>query len=509
MVRSSSVKSPTMKGKTEMRLAIATCWFGVLFSVGCHNARDCRDTASCPEVPDSGGAPEPGLGTGTDEGSSGQSSPASELGAVGGLGTLPVSSSATPGGAGGGAPGAPSVPPAVPPMTVPSMLPPQDSLGVATQPSPEEMMPGADAQDEGQGGSDGFARAGVEEQDAGAGSLPAGGSGGGGGGSGFGGAAGVGGSISGGTDAGLGRGGAGGTPDCPPEDTCTEEGGGALACDFVSGDGCSADERCSVEITGEDVAALACMEEGVVSEGEICTVATAVDGPWDDCSAGTICEAVGSTTPRCRPKCTPDDLSLCTPGSRCFGLFGGLGACRAPCDVLSRECGASQTCVPTDWGTRDGYCGPALGFVEGQDCSDAIDCADGLFCYNQVCTRLCMTEPDCDTASSCVLVQSGGLGLCQPKCDVLDQDCERVGYSCHSRGLEREGVCLPVTSAPLDLGYPCEYATQCPAGSSCIQPDGAAAATCVQYCTPAEGLDDCPSGDSCTAFAGYEYGVCW
>lgn len=142
----------------------------------------------------------------------------------------------------------------------------------------------------------------------------------------------------------------------------------------------------------------------------------------------------------------------------------------------------------------------------------ADDCAAGGYCVNSVCTEICSEAPDsCPSATVCVPFSQTfdeGVGLCQPTCDVLMQNCPN-GEGCYIGLTSGKSSCAPafgetMGADPGKQGVECNFLNTCAVGFGCTLINDAANPTgnvCAKFCdtlnaggpTCAGGADPYPS----------------
>jgi hypothetical protein len=188
--------------------------------------------------------------------------------------------------------------------------------------------------------------------------------------------------------------------------------------------------------------------------------------------------------------CQPAPQSGCDAGEKCSIV------------VVTATQSASFTCVPD--GTK----------AEGAECAaradGADDCAKGLFCNGVGTVPRCQPYCDVADAASCatfcteldVTVHPGaatpsGFGVCQPTCDLLEQDCSDDNACVFL--VSPFPVCAEAgTAAP---GEACAFLNDCELGSACVLDNAAQTASmCTAFCEATE-VGSCEAeGDICLAF---------
>jgi hypothetical protein len=208
-----------------------------------------------------------------------------------------------------------------------------------------------------------------------------------------------------------------------------------LCCDLV-GQNCPDGQRCQPLSLGGGLTS-ACIEvTGEVGLGESCERDETREGFYDDCQAGLYCTSFGTPAGQrtCRAHCT--DSRECGAGEACHIGSGtpAAGRCLPLCSPFA-EADAEGAC-PTGTACRNFAAlggGPGssmtmcLGaaettFGEGEACTGADSCDDGLWCHASVCRQPCDPENPCDDGQTCMPYAGrfnvvpgfpAGLGVCQ------------------------------------------------------------------------------------------------
>jgi hypothetical protein len=199
------------------------------------------------------------------------------------------------------------------------------------------------------------------------------------------------------------------------------------------------------------------------------------------------------------PAVPPDGGALCA-----------MGACNYQ---TQQGCAAQQSCLPAlESGSVAPKCQAAGPRARGEACTGWNDCAEGLFCAEGVCRKMCCGGDwsACPSGESCIrqlLVRNpanmallpAGVDLCFPVggCDVLDpSSCgETSNQSCQIVDPAGNVACAPSGSAA--IGQPCNADRACVAGASCV------GKTCRRLCAAVAGSTEprCPSGEgACVHF---------
>lgn len=322
------------------------------------------------------------------------------------------------------------------------------------------------------------------------------------------------------TDAGS-RGGDGGSnaPDSGIPD--------GLPCDPVSGTGCTAEQKCSIESgpTNQNPNApfvYGCMDAGTKQEGEAC-------GPTDDCVAGSICMPISPTQAVCATFCYQDSDCPSVGGVALKCTLpvdsanpSGPRLCSPDCNPISNTgCQAGQKCTivsgPTPQNPNADVvfgCGPAGSKADGDACNDDSECPGQTFCArfsatgSGTCTTFCANDANCPTGSKCL----GGIQgyesplLCREAvdCDPLQQDCPG-GQDCFPT--QSGNVCAP--SNNVDEGQACSAANDCKPGLMCIGNPAGGGASCRKICNLTAGQEPSCSTGTCQGLQGVSgFGVC-
>lgn len=177
------------------------------------------------------------------------------------------------------------------------------------------------------------------------------------------------------------------------------------------------------------------------------------------------------------------------PGTGNAGAGGQGGADGGPaCDpVLQTGCGAGQKCtsVPSDDpATSIAGCVDDGTVAAGDACTrtedeNVDDCAAGSFCVAPPggggtlhCRTFCDSTDDATCDGACGLYEGlfpagGTSGLCEPRCDLLDPQCES-GLMC-TFAPDSAPFCSNEIDTPTTLGEPCTFLNECEDGLGCIQ----------------------------------------
>jgi len=158
--------------------------------------------------------------------------------------------------------------------------------------------------------------------------------------------------------------------------------------------------------------------------GENCSMQTGPYSGIDDCDLAAMCWGVDGDTLQgeCVAFCSGSEANpACEdPAASCFiGWDGVITLCLPRCDPLASACGVDEACMFDAQGGTAGQfvCMPESvvpAQTDGDDCSDAIGCGDGLVC------RPAADVPGCATSQCCT--QLGALAM-PPACPDAMQTC--------------------------------------------------------------------------------------
>ncbi|MEM9193767.1 MAG: hypothetical protein AAGF12_31620 [Myxococcota bacterium] len=278
-------------------------------------------------------------------------------------------------------------------------------------------------------------------------------------------------------------------------------------------------------------------------------------GSAADCSNGLACDGIERCVAGvCQPgtplvcddgiACTVDaciepgmcnfmpDNTRCPVGQTC-GATGCLATCpESPCRLAPAQCGCptGQGCFLN--GSLSRECRVAGPQGAGESCATAA-CRAGFECIDiaasgpsiPTCVRYCGNDIDCPGGLCFDLVD--GMGAPLPGARVCTQPCNPARLSGCAPGAncdifrESTGAMRLFTDcrAPVGTttqGLPCLDSSDCAAGHTCIDPDGAGIRgnECLHYCEVGVSSVGCSIFDTCFGFAtplvvnGTEYGVC-
>jgi hypothetical protein len=199
------------------------------------------------------------------------------------------------------------------------------------------------------------------------------------------------------------------------------------------------------------------------------------------------------------------------------------------CNLIAQNCGGNFTCTiqqdGASWRTACTTLGNGtLGL--GATCASHSQCAPGLRCTLEKCTRPCCPALEaqlCGTGQCDLQITFPGsifLQVCSfsPPCTPWANDCPPGRESdCHI-GSGNKFTCTQPTynqDAGSTLGDPCVYLNDCDDSQHCIYPRGASSGTCRWLCKVnnaggapdsgtvggAPGQGGCPTAQSCVAFS--------
>lgn len=103
----------------------------------------------------------------------------------------------------------------------------------------------------------------------------------------------------------------------------------------------------------------------------------------------------------------------------------------------------------------------------GARCHTDGECAAGVGCIEDLCTRRCDLDESCPAGTHCVLT-----GLCLPACD-LDADCLLGATAARCSHATSPAYCFPVS---------CNSDAVCPTGSRCVEASLAYGITWNEVC---------------------------
>jgi hypothetical protein len=178
--------------------------------------------------------------------------------------------------------------------------------------------------------------------------------------------------------------------------------------------------------------------------------------------------------------CDPVAQTGCTAGEKCTA-------------VVSEQDGSLRrtTCVAN--GNR----------LEGQQCTSDPDngfdnCVAGLFCVQGTCQPVCEVGADvpgcfCSQFAG-VFDDREGVGVCQPTCNVLAQDCPS-GENCYLKPTAAQSFCAAPAAEVGRQGDPCNFVNSCDTGHACVLPDQTAThLQCAFMCDATGGPPSCADG---------------
>jgi len=202
--------------------------------------------------------------------------------------------------------------------------------------------------------------------------------------------------------------------------------------------------------------------------------------------------------------------------------------------VAQAGCGGGEKCTwIVDWAGPPplGHTGCAVnGTVAGGGActspeTGADDCVAGYYCLNAVCTEICASAPNsCSADWICnpypnFMEDVDNVGLCNPSCDPVQQDCVNPAEACYLQVVNGESFCagVPAGAEGLTQGDACYgpemnecYLNGCDEGYGANLPPepGASTMVCAFFCNPidnwmgnVQGLSGDPTGITC-AFDG-------
>ena len=133
-------------------------------------------------------------------------------------------------------------------------------------------------------------------------------------------------------------------------------------------------------------------------------------GPGSFCQGPVMCPTVLTSYHTCTFNCDPRAAAAATRGGCPTGLICVMPGAMDQVDCACRE--------------------PTRTKTEGQDCTQAADCAPGLICNRMGATQTCRPICRCDANASSV-------------CTATPNDCPTAGTTCHAvTNATRYGICL-------------------------------------------------------------------
>jgi hypothetical protein len=175
------------------------------------------------------------------------------------------------------------------------------------------------------------------------------------------------------------------------------------------------------------------------------------------------------------------------------------------CDLVGQsDCEAGERCtqlladgVPYLGCTADGAVALGGACTQAVD-NGADDCVAGTYCIGGECKEICTDVPNSCSSGGCSIYggtfeQVEGVGLCNPGCDPVQQDCEGAN-ACYVNIGANEALCAGVPAPSVGLGQDegcyaapsgqC-YLNGCDEGFGAVGYDFASGLTvCAAYCTP-------------------------
>jgi len=200
--------------------------------------------------------------------------------------------------------------------------------------------------------------------------------------------------------------------------------------------------------------------------------------------------------------CNPVAQTGCLPGEKCTWIVDSAG----PPELGHTGCATE---------------GAATG---GAACTapetGADDCVAGFYCLNSVCNEICTSAPNsCPAGSICSTYSNfmediENVGLCNPTCDPVEQNCANAAEACYLQAVTGEASCagIPAGAEGVTQGQTCYgpeagvcYLNGCDKGFGANLPDG----ECAFFCNPIDnwstnqqGLTGDSAGITCSATFG-------
>ncbi len=221
----------------------------------------------------------------------------------------------------------------------------------------------------------------------------------------------------------------------------------------------------------------------------------------DDCPSRAVCLDAQDRPGQCPDLDVPDaGMASTDPGQ-----LGDDCAQDSQCDSARNLSCWVRNEPPFIWG----YC-TVEGCVGG--CPSGSECLSfGDANRTQGCLKTCHSAADCGRKDAhCREIPGAAFGgVCLPDCrdDLLD--CQPRDGSRYCSPLTGQCELTPMQSASGQVGDPCDNATQCGAGQTCLTEAGWSlpAGLCTQVCRGLPEASACPFGTTCLDFAGV--GLCF
>lgn len=214
------------------------------------------------------------------------------------------------------------------------------------------------------------------------------------------------------------------------------------------------------------------------------------DDDGGNADAGCIINCVdgggGGTVDAGQAACNPVAQTGCQADEKCSQLI------ESDNPFLARTTCVPDGNVPNGGMCMDGTPGPTTGYD---------DCAAGNLCTGGTCLEICTQAPDsCPQGEACVPYADtfddlDGVGMCNPTCDVLAQDCPQdpgdpFGTGCYVSLLTGGATCAPALPEEQDgmpgtQGIACMYLNTCAVGYGCTQLNDPVMTTgnvCAYFC---------------------------
>ena len=186
--------------------------------------------------------------------------------------------------------------------------------------------------------------------------------------------------------------------------------------------------------------------------------------------------------------CNPVTQQGCADGEKCSWL------------VVQEDPFLGRTdCVPDGTVALGGACTEGTpGETTGYD-----DCAAGNLCLNEICRAICTIEPDtCGEGFACSSYintfsddTTENLGVCDPTCDPINQDCEDAAQGCYLQLFNGKATCARVATGAEELtqGDTCAndgtrcFLNGCAKGyGGFLYAGDSMPRDCTAFCTPVE-----------------------
>jgi hypothetical protein len=200
--------------------------------------------------------------------------------------------------------------------------------------------------------------------------------------------------------------------DTSPRNVCVAGGTGAPGTTCATNADCQPGTQCFNYMTGTNSGCNVklCLRF-CNSDAECTAVGAGGPGPGSFCEGPVMCPTVLTAYHTCTFNCDPRAAMAASGGGCPTGLVCVMPAAMDQVDCACRE--------------------PTRTKTEGQDCTQAADCAPGLICNRMGATQTCRPICRCDANAS-------------QACTATVNDCPTAGTTCRAvTNNTRYGICLP------------------------------------------------------------------